>query len=119
MKIYFSTLLFLISSLTFASDNPVVKLKNQECNTEKSLRVSITVKGDIVVNGQPSSLDYFNIELDRNDNSINEVCYNRESPEQFEPHPNALKVLDLVIVKELPISMYWDKDFKKRIDFSS
>ena len=119
MKFYLSILIFLVSSITFANENPMVKLKNQECSTQNSIRVSISVKGDITVNGKSSSLDNFKIELDRNDKSVKEVCYNRESPEQFEPHPNALKILDLVIAKELPISMYWDKNFKKRIQFGS
>jgi hypothetical protein len=68
------------------------------------------------VNAEAVSIDSLATKLDAL-GDIQEVWYHRESPDAAEPHENAMKVIEEIAKRRLPIAMYLDRDFTKRATF--
>ena len=94
---------------------PQVELVHQPCDTKTSARVFVSAKGVVSLNGIVTPIDALLPALQKL--HIQEVCYSRENPQAFEPHPVALKALDAVTRLKLPIAFYWDAAFQERVHF--
>ena len=82
------------------------------------VKVFISKAGDITLDGQATSLD----EVRRSFASLKQengvVLYARESKKEFEPHPNAMRVIELVTQNRLPIRMCMAMDCSDAFDAS-
>ena len=81
----------------------------------KATKVYITAGGDIRLNGKPASLEKVKATLAGDKTQL--VCYARQNPQVHEPHPVATQILDAVIANRLPVALYWDEGFTKRVLF--
>lgn len=86
-------------------------------SANKRAVVKIIVKADgvILVDGVPTLFDAVDARLAKLGTDGGEVWYYRENPER-EPHPNAVRVIELVMKHRLAISMSSKPDFSDYID---
>jgi len=96
-------------------ENPEIELVNQPCDIKTAARVFVSAVGVVSLNGKVITIDSLLVALQKL--PIRSVCYSRENPEAFEPHPFALDVLGAVRELKLPIAFYWDADFQQRVHF--
>ena len=109
--------LFLVGySLANAADNPKVELVDQSC-PPGAIRIAVFSQGRVEVNGREAAVADIPQKLDQLMKYGSVVCVHREHPESAEPHPNMIKVLDMVIARKLPVAFYWDAKFQKRVVF--
>ena len=78
----------------------------------KTLKIMVSASGDITVERQAATLDQVSAKLAELKKSGGAVLYYRENPEG-EPHPNAVKVMQLVIDNQLPIRLCVKPDFSE------
>ncbi len=83
----------------------------------KSIKIWINASGAIELDGKPSSMRAIEAilpELAKRDGAA--VYYGRDGA-GGEPHPDAMKIVKLVVANKLPIRMSSTKDFSKTMDF--
>ena len=102
--------LLLVGSTTSIAQQ--VELVDKPCPA-KATRVYITASGDIRLNGKPASLEKVKATLAGDKTQL--VCYSRQNPQAYEPHPVATQILDAVMANRLPVALYWDEGFTKRV----
>ena len=80
------------------------------------VKVYVNRSGEVTLDGKAATLD----EVGRTFVSLAQkkgvVLYARESPEEAEPHPNAMQVMHLVAQNRLPIRMCTNKDCSDGLD---
>jgi biopolymer transport protein ExbD len=81
----------------------------------KILKIKVSVNGEITVDEKPMTLEQIADRLTELKENDGEVWYHRENP-TAEPHPNALKVIQLVTRNELPIRLSAKPDFSDVVD---
>jgi biopolymer transport protein ExbD len=81
----------------------------------KVIKVKVTASGDITADGQPVTLDQLAAKLANLKTAGGEVWYHRENP-AAEPHPNAMKVIELVAENKLPVKLSAKPDFSDAVD---
>lgn len=81
----------------------------------KSIKVKVTAGGDITADGQAVTLDQLAAKLADLKAAGGEVWYHRENP-AGEPHPNAMKVIELVAENKLPVKLSAKPDFSDAVD---
>ena len=81
----------------------------------KVLKVYVTVSGEITADGQPVTPDQLAAKLAELKQAGGEVWYCRENP-SAEPHPNAMKVMELVADNQLSIRLSSKPDFSDFVD---
>jgi biopolymer transport protein ExbD len=81
----------------------------------KVLKVKVTASGDITADGQPVTLEQLAPKLSELKKAGGGVWYYRENPGS-EPHPNAMKVVELVAENKLPIRLSAKPDFSDAVD---
>jgi biopolymer transport protein ExbD len=81
----------------------------------KLVKVKVTAGGDIFADGQPVTLEQLAAKLADLKQAGGEVWYHRENP-ACEPHPNAIKVIDLVAENKLPLKLSAKPDFSDSVD---
>jgi hypothetical protein len=84
-------------------------------DTPKVLKVAVTSRGQINVNGSPTTLEALAPLLSDLAKNKGEVWYYRDAPKE-EPHPNALKVLSAIIDHNLPVRLSSKPDYSDTID---
>ncbi len=74
------------------------------------LKVAVFVDGKTTADGEPVDLDVLarKMEIAKKVNAT--VLYYREASDK-EPHPNAIKVMELVVQNKLPISLSTKADY--------
>lgn len=82
---------------------------------EPVIRIKVTVGGDITADGRPVTLEELAAELAAFGRSGGLVLYHREDP-AGEPHPNAMRVMALVVENRLPIQLCVQPDFSGSVD---
>jgi biopolymer transport protein ExbD len=87
--------------------------KSAEANTV--VKITLASDGQVTANGQIVTLDQLGAKLADVKQDGGEVWYYRENPAS-EPHPNALKVMDLVAQNGLPIKLSAKPDFSDSVD---
>ena len=94
----------LVASLARCSKGPASNL----------LKVTVSTKGEITADGQPVTLEQLSAKMDELQKvEGGAVLYYRENPHQRRPHPNAEKVIQLVIDHQLPIKLCTKPDFSE------
>lgn len=100
-----------------------VKQTAQEADESRSLmpdspyvKVYVSKSGVITLDGKTVTLDEMGSAFTTLAGKHGIVLYSRESPGEAEPHPNALKVIDLVIQNSLPLRMCINKDCSDALD---
>ena len=78
------------------------------------LKVTVTSGGDITADGQPVTLDQLALKFAELKESGGAVWYHRENP-AGEPHPNAMKVIALLIENKLPVRLSAKPDFSDAV----
>ena len=79
------------------------------------VKIYVTKSGEITVDDKPATLDEVKSALAALAQKNGVVLYTREAPEEFEPHPNGNKVIELVIENRLPVRLCRNKDFSDAI----
>jgi hypothetical protein len=79
-----------------------------------SARIWIAKDGTIELNGTPVELGAVGAEFAELAKRKGVVLYGRDAPEE-EPHPNGMKVIELVAQNRLPIRMSTKRDFSDAI----
>jgi biopolymer transport protein ExbD len=74
------------------------------------VKVAIFADGSITVDGKPAALEELAKHLESTKNASGTVWYFREAAND-EPHPNAMKVMELVLNNRLPITLSTKPDF--------
>ena len=81
----------------------------------KVLKLYVAASGEITADGQAVTLDHLAAKLAELKQAGGEVWYCRENP-SAEPHPNAMKVMELVADNRLPIRLSSKPDFSDYLD---
>ena len=84
-------------------------------DSRKVLKVAITAGGQITADGHPTTLDSLIPMLRELAKDKGEVWYYREVPEA-DPHPNAMKVLEAIVDKNLPVLLSTKPDYSDSVD---
>ena len=79
------------------------------------LKVKVTADGEVSADGQPLSLEQLADRVAQLKQARGIVWYHRANP-SGEPHPNAMKVLQLVVENKLPIRLSANPDFSDAVD---
>jgi hypothetical protein len=79
-----------------------------------SVTIWVTKDGTIEMNGKPATLDAVSAQLSDLAKRSGVVLYGRD-PSQEEPHPNGMKVIELVMQAQLPIRMSTKRDFSDAV----
>jgi hypothetical protein len=82
---------------------------------EKPAKIVVTEQGAVYLNEREVPIDDLEAEVRELGNSIDCFWYHRELPQADEPHPNALKVIEIMAGFELPIALYFDRQFTQRV----
>jgi hypothetical protein len=83
--------------------------------TNRKIAVSVSADGDIIVDGLPVTLELLSARFAELKQAGGLVLYHRENP-AGEPHPNGMKVIELVIANQLPIRLSTSPDFSDAVD---
>lgn len=81
----------------------------------KVLKIAVSADGGVTADGRAVSIDALGPILRDLAKSKGEVWYYREAA-QAEPHPNALRVLSLIVDNSLPISLSTKPDYSDVVD---
>jgi hypothetical protein len=110
-------LLLLLAIGCQRSESPTADPTAPEANLALTsiLKVSALANGEILLNGQPSSLDQLTARLSIAQKIQGKVFYYRETAEQ-EPHPNAMQAVERIIESKLPVSFSTKPDFSDYVD---
>jgi len=81
----------------------------------KILKVAVSADGRVTADGRVLSIDALGPVLSDLAKSKGEVWYYREAA-QAEPHPNALRVLSLIVDNSLPVSLSTKPDYSDFVD---
>ncbi|WP_020467911.1 hypothetical protein [Zavarzinella formosa] len=79
------------------------------------IRVTVTAGGDIAADGQPVTLEQLAAKFADLKRTGGTVWYHRANP-SGEPHPNAMKVIELVAENKLPVKLSARPDFSDAVD---
>jgi hypothetical protein len=92
-----------------AAANPAGKI-------EGVVKIAVLTDGTVLVNSEPVAIDSLAAKLDSS-GEIKEFWYHREGPEDADPHENAMKVVEEMAKRRLPIAFYLDRGFTQRAKF--
>jgi hypothetical protein len=84
-------------------------------DSRKVLKIAITASGQISADRHPITLEGLIPILRELAKDKGEVWYYREAP-QDDPHPNAMKVLKLIVDQNLPIRLSTKPDYSDSVD---
>src|SRR4051812_3881602 len=83
--------------------------------TNKVLKIKVTAGEKLLADGQPVTLEQLPAKLSELKNADGVVWYHRENAGE-EPHPNGIRVIDLIIENRLPMSFSANPDFSDWVD---
>ena len=83
-------------------------------NDAPSLKIWISKTGSVEINGRQVELESVGPMLVEHAQRKGEVFYGRDAAEE-DPHPNAMKVLQMVIASGSPIRMSTKRDFSDAV----
>jgi biopolymer transport protein ExbD len=88
---------------------------NSAVQNSKVLKIKVTAGGEITADDQPVTLEQLAVKLAELKKAGGVVWYHRANP-GGEPHPNAMKVIALVVENKLPIRLSTKPDFSDAVD---
>jgi hypothetical protein len=111
----------LLSTHAYGIDMPgsAMKLVDEPCPQVGTITVSVDAQNVIRMNGRKISEEKFNIVFPQLAAMMKEICYSRAAPETYEPPPAALAVYEKIAASKVPVSLYWDLEFKKKVVFQA
>jgi hypothetical protein len=89
--------------------------KGDKVTATETVRISVLTSGEIRIDGEPTSAAALDSRFATLAKAGGEIWYYRESA-QGEPHPNAMRVMELVVKHRLPITLSSKPDFSDYID---
>lgn len=92
------------------------KVAKQKVIPKKVIKIIVTAAGEVSADGDPVTMKELALKLIDTKVSNGEVWYHRESPEEEEPHPIAMDVIDLVGRIKLPVRLSLKRDFSEFVD---
>jgi biopolymer transport protein ExbD len=81
----------------------------------KVIKVKVTARGEITADGESIELEQLAAKFVHLKKAGGEVWYHRENA-AGEPHPNAMKVIELVTENKLPVKLSAKPDFSDTVD---
>ena len=97
-----------------SSPSPGQEGEEQTGQITEVIKVRITADGDISADGQQVTLEQLAAKFAELKQAGGGVYYYRENPED-EPHPNASKVIELVVANGLPVRLSTKPDFSDAV----
>jgi hypothetical protein len=94
-----------------------MRLVDEPCPQIGTITVSVDAQNVIRLNGRKMSEEKFNAIFPQLASIVKEICYSRASPESYEPPPIAVAVYNKIINSKVPVTLYWDLEFKKKVVF--
>jgi hypothetical protein len=79
------------------------------------IKIKVTATGDITADGQRVTLEQLAAKFADRKRAGGEVWYYREDPAS-EPHPNAMKVIELLATTKLPVKLSAKPYFSDAVD---
>jgi biopolymer transport protein ExbD len=79
------------------------------------IKISALASGEILLDGKPCSSDELKTRLAAGQKNNGLIYYFREAADQ-EPHPNAMKAMQLIVDSRLPVSLSTRPDFADYVD---
>jgi hypothetical protein len=102
--------------IRIASAGVIVALTFQlMADSRQILKIAITGSGEITADGRPTTLEALIPIFRELAKSKREVWYYREAP-KAEPHPNAVKVLNVIVDNNLPVRLSTKPDYSDSVD---
>jgi biopolymer transport protein ExbD len=80
------------------------------------VKVFVSKSGEITLDGKPASIDEVRDAFASLSQKKGVVLYARESPQEAEPHPNAMQVINLITQNRLPVRLCVNKDCSDALD---
>lgn len=88
-------------------------------NSQPYVKVFVSKAGEITLDGKTATLDEVEKTFASLASKKGVVLYARESPEQYDPHPNAIRVIELLTKNSLPIRLCANPDCSDALDANS
>ena len=98
---------------------PPAKQTTEKFDDGKVSKIAVLNSGDVFLDGRQIPVEDVENEISKLGNSIEGFWYHRESPDAAEPHPNAMKVIEILAARRLPIAFYLDREFTQRMKFKA
>lgn len=99
-----------------SSDAQVPSHDNRNFRADGIVKIAVLTDGTVIVNSEAVPIGSLAPKLDAI-GDIKEIWYHREAPDAAEPHENAMKTIEEIANRKLPIAMYLDRAFTKRATF--
>jgi hypothetical protein len=80
------------------------------------VKVYVSKSGEITLNGKATTIDQVECALIALAREYGIVLYSRESPEEYEPHGTAIRVMEIVVQNHLPVRLCVRKDFSDALE---
>jgi hypothetical protein len=94
-----------------------VKTTSERYSDEHVAKIILNRDGKIFLDGVELSLRQLDEELDKRKTEIKCIWYHREGHENDSGPKNVEEVLNVITKYRLPIAIYWDSEFTKRVVF--
>ncbi|HEV8367545.1 MAG TPA: hypothetical protein VGQ39_06290 [Pyrinomonadaceae bacterium] len=92
------------------------QVKSSATVPQPYVKVFVSKSGEINLDGKTATLDEVGKTFAALAPKKGIVLYARESPEQYEPHPNAMRVIELLTQNSLPIRLCANPDCSDALD---
>ena len=109
----FATLFLGCNGVETAGDSEVDSAESTLSEEEIS-KVAVMVDGTVYLNSEAIPIESLAEKLEAL-SAVKEIWYFRESPEAEEPHENAMKAIEAIANRKLPIALYTDREFTHRL----
>jgi hypothetical protein len=94
-----------------------VEITSERYNDEHVAKIILKRDGKIILDGIELSLIQLDEELDKRKTEIKCIWYHRDGHENDPGPKNVEEVLNVITKYRLPIAIYWDSEFTKRVIF--
>ena len=109
MRGWMVAFLVLALSVTAACRSADQRVLEAQLDNAPTLKIWLSTNGAIEIDGKPGDLAVLDAKLGELVKKKGVVHYGRDAA-QLEPHPNAMKIMDLVIKHQLPIKMITERE---------
>lgn len=80
------------------------------------VKVFVSKSGEVTLDGEPVNIDEVGGAFNSLAQTKGVILYSRESPEDAEPHPNAMRVVEQITKNRLPVRLCKNKDCSDALD---
>jgi biopolymer transport protein ExbD len=115
-SIVVSILMLIIFAGCRRSQTPDIDKSRLPSPDSPYVKVYVNKSGGITLGGKTATVDEVESAFASLAQKKGVVLYSRESPDESEPHPNAMRVIELVTRNRLPVRLCMNKDCSDAID---